>query len=85
MTFTEFLEWIEFLDQEEKRDTKQDYYLAQIAATIVRVNINSKDQKKVKLKDYLLRFVDPPSPDQEEKMKKSKSVWLSALRIKPKK
>ena len=36
ITYREFVEWLCFLNKEEERQTKQDYYLAQIAAEIRR-------------------------------------------------
>lgn len=77
ITFLEFCEWMEFLSLEEDKDTKQDYYLAQIAAEIRRSFV--KDPKTVKVKDFLLqRKVQERTVGKAEK---SKQFWGQALNM----
>jgi hypothetical protein len=66
---------LEYLQTEETRVTKLDYYLAQLTAETRRSWVKSPN--KVKTNDFLLR-----PKEETEKMKKSKSVWLGALNIK---
>jgi len=80
ITYREFLEWLAFLGKEEERQTKQDYYLAQIAAEIRRGIV--KVPKSVKVKDFLIEV--QVTPKEKEKMKKSKSFWLGIAKVKPK-
>jgi hypothetical protein len=62
-TSTELPLWMAYLDMLEESHTKQDYYLANIAATVIRSVVSTADQKKVKLEDYLLTFKrDVPKP-----------------------
>jgi len=76
ITYSEFLEWLTFLGREEERQTKQDYYLAQIAAEIRRGHV--KNPKAVKVKDFLVEVKTTPETPGE----RSKSVWMGALKIK---
>lgn len=66
-SFFEFLQWIEFLKQNEeekfRRFEKQDFYLSQIAAVIVASN--SKDPKSIKIKDFYLTL-----PEEQKEKKK---------------
>lgn len=81
IAFSEFLEWVVFLGKEEARHTKQDFYLAQIAAEIRRGWV--KNPKTVKIKDFLAEVESTPGPSKPGS--KSKSVWLGAFNIKPEK
>jgi hypothetical protein len=85
LTYSEFLEWVEFLELEEARHTKQDLYWAQIAAEIRRTIV--KSPKDVKVKDFLfeMKAVEPPQATPKERVKKSKSAWLTLFGMKPKK
>lgn len=78
ITTTEFLDWLEFLKWDESRRTKQDIYLAQIAAEVRRGWV--KDPKKVRAQDFLLR--EETNDDRKNRMQKSKSAWLTAVGIK---
>lgn len=73
ITFTEFLDWLEYLKWEEARETKQDAYLAQIACETRRGWVS--EPKKVKMDDFILKFGEPAKPS-------SKDVWASILGIK---
>ena len=54
ITSTEFLDWMVYLDEEESRFKKQDYYLANIAAEIRRSFV--KHPEKVKTESFLMQF-----------------------------
>jgi len=55
ITSSEFLEWMEFLECEEQRHTKEDYYSALIASEIRRSWV--KDAYKVKTDSFLIKWV----------------------------
>jgi hypothetical protein len=55
------------------RETKQDFYLAQIAAEVRRSNM--KNPGSIKVKDFLLTFRTAA----EAKSAKSKKIWAKAL------
>lgn len=82
VSYFEFLGWIEYLRQEEeseaRRVTKQDYYLAQIAAMVVAAN--SKNPKKVKIQDFILKVDDTKRPNRkltkEERVARAKAFWM---------
>ena len=82
ISYREFLSWLDYLKWEENFHSKQDYYLAQIAATMIKTVV--KDQTKVKTNDYLIEFLAPG----EKAKKDSKSVWMGLFgfgkkRLKP--
>lgn len=78
ISFGEFVEWLAFLQLEDERHTKQDHYLAQIAAEVVRAKLTKTGAKKVRLQDYLLKFA---SETPQDKMQKSKQTWAFALKL----
>jgi hypothetical protein len=63
-TSTEFLEWVCFLEMEEyERHSKQDHYLAQIAAEIRQFReIFSRNPRTVSMKEFLLKREEGKSP-----------------------
>lgn len=77
MTYTEFLDWLTFLSMEEERHTKQEFYLAQIAAEVRRGHV--KHPAKVKMTDFLMKSKAAPSTSVRPN---SKSIWASHLGIK---
>lgn len=79
ITFSEFLEWLEFLKWEEERMTKQDIYLAQISLHVVRSQMTTPG--KVKLKDFLLTS-EQEILERKDRMTKSKTAWFSAVGMK---
>jgi len=79
ITYSEFIDWITFLRREEERNTKQDIYLAQIAAEIRRGLV--KNPKSVKTKDFLMKKTDD-TPATEKPASKSKSAWAQSLNLK---
>ena len=80
----EFTQWMLYLEMEEERHTKQDYYLAQIAAEVRRPNI--KNPSKLQVEDMLLKF------EKRDRMKKEVSVetmtanhkqfWMASVGLK---
>jgi hypothetical protein len=77
ITSTEFLDWMAFLDLESKKQTKQDYYLASIAAEVFRSN--AKYPKKVKPEDFLLTYTDKIMKSVKSKSDKAKSFFGALL------
>lgn len=81
ITYREFLNWLEYLRWDESRGKLSHYYLAQIAAEVQKSVLASKDAKKVKLQDYVLKMTDE-KPAQDTKTKQgSKASWLGLLGI----
>lgn len=81
MPYSEFLDWTAFLLQEETRHTKQDHYLAQLTAEVVKARVKHPNQ--VKMKHYLLncRTAQPIPKDAQKRMAASKAAWGHALKI----
>jgi hypothetical protein len=84
MPFSEFLEWLEYLRQEQRAVRKQDWYLAQIATEVRRSLV--AEPNKVKLDEFLLSSIEEEERDEErmqdeEEAQKSKSIWASFLNI----
>jgi hypothetical protein len=80
---TEFLEWAEYLNQQETETVKrEEYYWAQIAAEVRRSWV--KHKQKIKLTDFLIKFSYSKKPkiltaqEKEMKLQKSKNFWLMA-------
>lgn len=78
ITHREFVSWLEYLNQEDTVVSKEDFYLAQIAAEVRRSF--DKYPNKVKTKSFLLS-----SAEKKTAATDSKSIWLAALNIKPEK
>lgn len=76
MAYSEYIDWLNFLSKEEERDTKQDYYLAQIAAEVRRGQV--KHPNKIHVKDFLVKMVTQA----QAKAAKSKQIWAGAVGIK---
>ena len=85
-TSSEFVDWMEYFNQEINFFHREDYYLAQIATEIRRTIV--KNPRTVKVKDFIIKFLrkDEKSlqKDAEEKTKQSKAFWLGAFGIKAK-
>jgi hypothetical protein len=80
--------WSAFLEREDQKTTKQDYYLAQIAAEIVR-NRDGVDGKRVTLESKVLKFetktvqeVEPLT--EEQKLAYAKASWFAQTGYVPK-
>lgn len=86
ITWTEFLGWLVYLDQAETRRTKQDYYLAQIAAEVRRGLV--KKPNTVKLDSFLFEVPkdkEMTEPSNKQRVQASKRAWLGALGMTAKK
>lgn len=80
-TSTEFVKWQWFLTTDMNLRTKQDYYLAQIAAEVRKTVV--KKPQDVSIDDFLLEFREkeqedkPPTEEElQERIQKSKAAWL---------
>jgi len=90
ITYSEFLEWQEFLVLERNKARKLDYYLAQIAAEVRRGMV--KNPNEVKLSQFLLRFatkeeIDAASAEEYKAQRATLSMaaWFSLLGMDPEK
>lgn len=89
-TSTEFLMWMEYLDEEEGRNKKYEFYLANIIAETRRSWV--KNPSKVKLTDFLFHpesrdkkpEVKAASPD-KDKLDAYKQIWFTATGLNSKK
>lgn len=76
-TNTEFLDWQVFLKEEQKRTTKQDYYLARIAKEVYCSRMKADSASKVKLKDFILSFEEEErKPKTKEDVAYIKNRWF---------
>ena len=84
-TSREFVEWSIIVEESEKEFTKQDYYLAQIAAEVRRSFV--KNPSKVLLKDFFLQFEEKEKPKmtREQATTFAKAAWFGRLGIGDKK
>lgn len=68
---------MEFLRQEDQIQTKQDYYLCQIAYQIFIANTSKKDRAGVKFSDFFLKYEKTfAEMTPEERIQQSKSIWM---------
>ena len=76
---SEFVEWMHYIDKEVNAFHREDYYLAQIAYFICKVNEGKKS--RFKLKDFLLKFGDNRKKEmsKEEATKQHKNFWMSVV------
>jgi len=80
ITFREFEDWLLYLDWADYRhQTREDYYLAQIALEVRRSYVKHPNQ--VKFKDFVYR--PPDIKEKEDRVAASKAAWLSVLEMKP--
>lgn len=87
ITSTEFVLWIAYLDNAEMVNvSKQDYYLANIAAEIRRSYV--KHPERVSIESFLMKFkragqVSKPKTKKsiKERTKKAKTFWCNFLKI----
>ena len=76
ITSSEFLEWAWYLNWRDTEEfNRQDFYLANIAASVDRGNV--KHPRKIKLENYILKFHNRPNQDSGDKMRRSKQHWLT--------
>lgn len=73
----EFLEWVEYLDQ-EKPQVKQEFYLAQIAAECRKCWV--KNPNSIKVTDMLITTEkEKKQVSPEVRMANSKAAWTALL------
>lgn len=81
----EFIQWIEYLEQDMNGFHREDYFLAQIA--YMQAIANAKNPKSVKFDSFLMKFDRKKSQSQvsEEqvrfKMLQSRAVWGAVLGV----
>ena len=87
-TSTEFLEWLEYVEQDVEVPQRMDFYLAQIAAEIRRSMV--RNPNSVKLENFLLNLTlrskqHKPLTETEKQMRmaRSKAAWYAVLGKKP--
>ena len=73
---------MQFLEQDWDIPTRQDYFLAQIAAEVRRTI--AREPKAVKLEHFMLKFASPAEAvateeERERKGATSKASWLAIL------
>lgn len=78
VTPTEYLQWLEYLKWEERRQSKQDFAIARLTAEVIRNRV--KHPRQVKEKDCLVVIIDQ---NVEDRMARSKWAWLTAVGFKP--
>jgi len=78
ITYSEFLDWLQYLRWQEQRQDKIDFYLAQIAAEVRRGYV--RHPKSVKMKDFIITYLNE---DDQHRLERSKKAWLSLLKISP--
>ncbi|MFA5452986.1 MAG: hypothetical protein WC248_05395 [Candidatus Methanomethylophilaceae archaeon] len=88
-TSSEFIEWMAFLDLERNQTSKEDYYLAQVAAEVRRSFV--KSPQSVHVKDFILSFTRAErsslgggSPAMEDPSQRSKNYWSAVLGLEKK-
>jgi len=91
-TSTEFLDWMEYLEQDVNGFHREDYFLANIAKEICQVReMFAKKPKSMKLEWFLQKFTSKKekkavkSLTKEEAAEKAKRPWLGWAGIKRKK
>jgi hypothetical protein len=88
ITSREFVMWSVFLEREDSKTTKQDFYLAQIAAEVVR-NRDGVDASRVTLDSKILKFetravAEAPPLTEEQKLSYAKASWFAQTGYVPK-
>lgn len=78
ITSTEFLKWKWYLDWRDLYEfNRQDFYLAQIAAEVVRPHLKRAQSKTLKASDFLIKFEPKKSEkmELERRSEQSKNFW----------
>lgn len=85
-TSSEFVEWCAWMDAREARTTRDHYYLAQIAAEVRRGNTKPSTARRIKIRDFLLRFTatpkDKPTKPSPQHLAAMKAVWFARVHYK---
>lgn len=71
-TSTQFLDWMEYLEQDVNAFHREDYFLANIAR-LLQMAI-AKNPEKVKLKHFLFEFVNKRIKKKEKPLTKKKAA-----------
>jgi len=88
---TQFLDWMEYLEQDVNAFHREDYFLASIAREICQVReMFAKKPRQVKLEWFLQKFISKKDKvvkplTKEEATERSKRKWLTWAGIKRKK
>jgi len=77
-TSSEFVNWVQYLNEEPNRFNPLYFYLAQIAAEVRRTIV--KKPEKVKVEDFVIKFISKED-QRKANLNKSKSFWLKGLGI----
>ncbi len=80
MYSSEFIQWLEFIDRQLDKTTKQDHYLAQIAMEVRKGY--AKNPKQVKLDHMILKYKRKSKKGKTLSMEESKSHWMRFAGIK---
>ena len=86
-TSTQFLDWIEYLEQDVNAFHREDYFLASIAREVCQVReMFSKKPKHIKLEWFLQKFTlkkvkDEKPITREEAAERAKRKWLAWAHI----
>ena len=79
-TSREFVEWSVIIEDASKEFTKEDYYLAQIAAEVRRSFVQKPEG--VKLKDFFLQFEQEKAVvNPKDRMGYSKAYWSALVGV----
>ncbi len=80
ITFSEFVDWLIYLERESIKELKQELYQAQIAAEVRRSMVLHPE--KVNRDDFLIKLAKPEDPETKKKKEGSKRVWAGILNVK---
>lgn len=81
-SYYDFVGWVEYFRAEDEKElehvSKQDFYLAQIAAMVVATN--SKNPKSIKIQDFLVKPESATKKNvhkltKEERIARAKAFW----------
>jgi hypothetical protein len=77
MSFKEFREWIAFADLEPFDETRQDYRIASVVATLINVN-RGKGKRAVTVDEVRLMFGDQKKERKQTPMQQMQIAMLAA-------
>ena len=79
-TWTEYLVWQTYLNQEFEKPSLTDHYLMQIACVLVNI-FSGKGSKRLKMDDFKLKFRKPKKAtgklSLEQRVAQSKAAWFA--------
>lgn len=81
VTSSEFVEWMEYLEQEVHDFHREDFYLAQIAMEVRRASLTSG--AVVRLSDFLLTFKSRSAMTDDPKLREqtSEAFWFGLVGV----